>query len=54
MVVFANRYDGIDLADNKCRVLILDSLPVFDSLSDRYDGKCRQGTNSLKSKSHRK
>lgn len=43
MVVFANRYDGIDLADNKCRVLILDSLPMFDSLSDRYDGKCRQG-----------
>lgn len=43
MVVFANRYDGIDLADNKCRVLILDSLPVFDSLSDRYDGNCRQG-----------
>lgn len=43
MVVFANRYDGIDLADNKCRVLILDSLPIFDCLSDRYDGKCRQG-----------
>ena len=43
MVVFANRYDGIDLADNKCRVLILDSLPMFDCLSDRYDGKCRQG-----------
>lgn len=43
MVVLANRYDGIDLADNRCRVLILDSLPMFDCLSDRYDGKCRQG-----------
>lgn len=43
MVVFVNRYDGVDLADNKCRVLILDSLPMFDCLSDRYDGKCRQG-----------
>lgn len=43
MVVFANRYDGVDLADNKCRILILDTLPMFDSLSDRYDGKCRQG-----------
>lgn len=43
MVVFVNRYDGVDLADNKCRVLILDSLPMFDCLSDRYDDKCRQG-----------
>lgn len=43
MVVFANRYDGIDLADSKCRVLILDTLPMFDSLSDRYEGMCRQG-----------
>lgn len=50
MVVFANRYDGVDLADNKCRVLILDSLPVFDSLSDRYDGKCRQGNKLIEIK----
>ena len=42
MVVFVNRYDGVDLADNKCRVLILDSLPMFDCLSDRYEGICRQ------------
>lgn len=50
MVVFANRYDGIDLADNKCRVLILDSLPMFDSLSDRYDGKCRRGNKLIEIK----
>lgn len=41
--VFVNRYDGIDLADNKCRILILDSLPVFDSLAERYECNCRHG-----------
>lgn len=40
-VVFANRYDGIDLPDNACRILILDSKPYFDSLLDRYEEDCR-------------
>ena len=40
-VVFANRYDGIDLPDNSCRILILDSKPFFDSLLDRYEEDCR-------------
>lgn len=35
-VVFANRYDGIDLPDNDCRILVLDSLPYFETLEDRY------------------
>lgn len=43
-VVFANRYDGIDLPDNTCRVLIIDSKPYFDSLLNRYEEECR--TNS--------
>lgn len=34
--VFANRYDGIDLADNACRVLIIDSKPYAQNLTDRY------------------
>lgn len=37
IVVINNRYDGIDLPDESCRVLIMDSLPYFDSLSDRYE-----------------
>ena len=37
IVVINNRYDGIDLPDESCRVLILDSLPYFDSLADRYE-----------------
>ena len=40
-IVFANRYDGIDLPDNSCRILILDSKPYFDSLLDRYEEDCR-------------
>ena len=41
-VVFVNRYDGIDLADNQCRMLVLDSLPSFGNLSDRYEQQCRE------------
>ena len=37
IVVINNRYDGIDLPDESCRILIMDSLPYFDSLSDRYE-----------------
>ena len=40
-IVFANRYDGIDLPDDSCRILIIDSLPYYDSLSDRYEELCR-------------
>ena len=40
-LVISNRYDGIDLPDNACRILILDSLPFFDSLADRYQELCR-------------
>lgn len=35
-VVFANRYDGIDLSDGECRILILDSLPYLETLEDQY------------------
>lgn len=35
-LVLMNRYDGIDLPDNECRVLILDSLPSALTLYDRY------------------
>lgn len=40
-VVLNNRYDGIDLPDESCRVLIIDSIPRFDSYSDRYEENCR-------------
>ncbi|HCQ89408.1 MAG TPA: DEAD/DEAH box helicase [Clostridium sp.] len=40
-IVISNRYDGIDLPDEACRILIIDSLPFFDSLSDKYQEICR-------------
>ena len=35
-IAIANRYDGIDLPDNACRVLIIDGLPAGTSPSERY------------------
>lgn len=40
-LVVANRYDGIDLPDNSCRILILDGKPFGESLLDRYVESCR-------------
>jgi len=40
-VVFANRYDGIDLPDEACRILIIDSKPFFNTLNDKYEETCR-------------
>ncbi len=40
-LVIVNRYDGLDLPDEMCRVLIFDSTPYSDSLIDRYEESCR-------------
>lgn len=42
--VLVNRYDGVNLPDNDCRILIVDSLPICDNLSDRYEMECREGS----------
>jgi len=44
-LVIANRYDGIDLPDATCRLLILDSKPYSESLSDKYEEQCREESN---------
>lgn len=36
-----NRYDGIDLPDKHCRILVLDSKPYSGGLLDRYTESCR-------------
>ena len=36
IVVIVNRYDGIDLPDDSCRLLVIDGLPPLNSLKDRY------------------
>lgn len=40
-VVLVNRYDGIDLPDDTCRILIFDSKPYSESLVDLYEESCR-------------
>jgi len=37
LVVLVNRYDGIDLPDNACRILVLDGLPEAFSPEERLD-----------------
>ncbi|WP_234396926.1 DEAD/DEAH box helicase [Bacillus massiliglaciei] len=46
-LVIANRYDGIDLPDYSCRILIIDSKPYFESLLDRYLESCRGNSEIL-------
>ncbi|WP_429565635.1 helicase C-terminal domain-containing protein [Paraburkholderia sp. MM6662-R1] len=37
VVVLVNRYDGIDLPDDTCRILIFDGKPYSESLVDLYE-----------------
>lgn len=48
IVVFANRYDGIDLPDDACRLLILDSKPNTSSLVDKLSDSCRKNSKFTK------
>lgn len=50
VVVFVNRYDGIDLPDNQCRILVIDSLPMFGGLSDQYEQSCREDSQIIATK----
>jgi hypothetical protein len=50
VLVIKNRYDGIDLPDNACRILLMDSLPIFDSLYDRYEEQCRGNSEIINKK----
>lgn len=36
-VVFAQRFDGVDLADDACRILVLDGIPSGDRICDQID-----------------
>lgn len=46
-LVIVNRYDGIDLPDDSCRLLIFDSKPVATNLIDRYEEACRPNSDLL-------
>lgn len=36
IVTLVNEYDGVDLPDDTCRILILDQIPEYRSLTDSY------------------
>ena len=37
LYVFVNRYDGIDLPDDACRIIVVDGLPNISNMNDRYE-----------------
>jgi len=49
-LVIVNRYDGIDLPDDNCRILIIDSKPYGESLSDKYEELCIDKSDFVKIK----
>ena len=45
-IVLANRYDGIDLPDDTCRILIFDGRPFSENLIDLYQESCRPNSDA--------
>lgn len=43
-IVLVNRYDGVDLPDDACRLLIFDSRPYSQNLMDLYSERCRESS----------
>ncbi|MFJ5792689.1 DEAD/DEAH box helicase [Lysinibacillus sp. NPDC093197] len=41
-VVFMNRYDGIDMIDSMCRILVIDGMPTKESLKEKLDAPYRK------------
>ena len=48
LVVFVNRYDGIDLPDDACRMLIIDGLPPLRNEKDKYIQRVDPSSNILR------
>jgi len=49
LLVLANRYDGIDLKGNQCRVLVIDGLPAGANLYEKYCNDVRPSSKILRS-----
>ena len=47
ILVFINRYDGIDLIDDMCRILVLDGMPTKESLKDTIEMRYRENSTYL-------
>lgn len=49
-VVFAQRYDGVDLPDNACRILVIDGMPYGEGMVDRYDSSITTGPGGIRNR----
>lgn len=47
LVVFVNKYDGVDLPGNACRVLVIDGIPEAITNSDRREAEILGGSDFL-------
>ncbi len=47
LIVIINRYDGIDLPDSACRVLIIDGLPQAYSLTERREAVALRDSDAM-------
>lgn len=48
LVILVNKYDGIDLPDEACRILVIDGLPLMRSLYDEYEQNANPGDRRLR------
>lgn len=46
-LALANRYDGVDLPDDSCRILVFDGKPYSESLVDLYEESCRPDSEAI-------
>jgi len=53
-LVVVNRYDGIDLPDRACRILVMDSRPYSESVLDRLMERCLGNSEAISVKTARK
>lgn len=49
-VVFVQRYDGIDLPDSACRILVIDGIPHGEGISDRYDSSIKETAGGIRNR----
>ena len=50
LVVFVQRYDGLDLPDNACRILVIDGIPYGEGITDRCDSGFREAPGGVRNR----
>ncbi|MBZ0154903.1 MAG: DEAD/DEAH box helicase family protein [Alphaproteobacteria bacterium] len=48
--VFVQRYDGVDLPDNACRILVLDGMPYGEGIVDKFDSSITAGPGGIRNR----